>query len=285
MSRIVPEAWLPECAMKRIITHWTAGAYHASAVDREHYHIIIEGDGKLVRGDRSIRDNVSTADDTYAAHTRGCNTGSIGVACAAMQGAIQQPFFAGDYPLTREQYDALALVAADLCEFYAIPVEPTTVLNHGEVEATLHIPQHQKWDICVLPWNPSMVAGAFMRNQIKGALHGEPIGAAGAPITVEIDGKVVSDEAFLSKGDCFVPLRAVAEARGWMIADICRGWSCVTATVMLRHDQSRDLTLALRGDRAYARARNVAAMAGWPAPDYIAATRQLIFLTYGKEAC
>jgi hypothetical protein len=46
---------------------------------KEHYHFIIEGDGTVIKGDHDISDNVSTADDDYAAHTRACNTGSIGV--------------------------------------------------------------------------------------------------------------------------------------------------------------------------------------------------------------
>ncbi|MFM7792042.1 MAG: hypothetical protein ACKO90_29360, partial [Microcystis panniformis] len=66
---IVPTAWMPNCSMKRIIIHWTAGEHKASSNDKSHYHILIEDDGKLVRGTHSIKDNVSTADNVYAAHT------------------------------------------------------------------------------------------------------------------------------------------------------------------------------------------------------------------------
>ena len=48
---IVPADWMPNCNMKRIVCHWTAGGYRAGDHDRESYHILIEGDGRLVRGD------------------------------------------------------------------------------------------------------------------------------------------------------------------------------------------------------------------------------------------
>ena len=75
------------CDMTYVTLHWTAGAYVASAADKEHYHIIVESDGKLVRGDKPISANVSTADDNYAAHTASANTKNIGIACGCMAGA------------------------------------------------------------------------------------------------------------------------------------------------------------------------------------------------------
>ena len=56
--------------MERIIMHWTAGTHTASEVDKEHYHLLIEGDGRVVFGDYEISDNESVADNRYAAHTR-----------------------------------------------------------------------------------------------------------------------------------------------------------------------------------------------------------------------
>src|SRR5262245_9659283 len=77
MASVVNPAWMQPVHMKRIIAHWSAGMHRASDLDKEHYHIIVEADGRLVRGDHDISDNLTTADDDYAAHTRGCNTGSI----------------------------------------------------------------------------------------------------------------------------------------------------------------------------------------------------------------
>ena len=152
---IVPEDWMPDCAMLRVIAHWTAGAYTVSSTDKQHYHIIVDGDGKLFRGDNSIADNVSTADDDYAAHTKNCNTQSIGISVACMAGAIESPFNAGRYPITQLQWETLAQVAAELCRKYDIAVTPYSVLQHGEVEDNLGIAQDGKWDICKLPWEPS----------------------------------------------------------------------------------------------------------------------------------
>ena len=76
---LIKPSWMPKCKMDRIILHWTAGAYTASSIDKQHYHILVEGDGGLVRGDHTIDDNVNTKDDDYAAHTRGANTRAIGV--------------------------------------------------------------------------------------------------------------------------------------------------------------------------------------------------------------
>lgn len=150
----VPADWMPWCHMLRIVVHWSAGANKASGLDREHYHIVIEGDGTLVRGNKSIADNVKTTDGVYAAHTLGLNSQSIGVSLAAMAGAEQSPFKAGSAPITKTQWLMLPSVLADLCRRYSIPVTRQTVLSHAEVQPTLGIKQKGKWDIA---WVPGMV--------------------------------------------------------------------------------------------------------------------------------
>src|SRR5690606_4721246 len=109
-ANVIPTSWMPWAKMRGIVVHWSAGANKASALDKEHYHIIIEGDGALVRGDHTILDNQSAADGKYAAHTRGCNTGFIGVSLAGMRGAKESPFNAGPSPITRAQWDMLPKV-------------------------------------------------------------------------------------------------------------------------------------------------------------------------------
>lgn len=140
--------------MQRIILHWSAGSYAASALDREHYHFIITGTGAEVAGEFAPEDNLSTK-TPYAAHTRHCNTGSIGVAVAAMHGAVERPFNPGRYPITDAQMVGLAETVARLCREYSIPVTRKTVLTHAEVQPTLGIKQNGKWDIC---WIPGMSA-------------------------------------------------------------------------------------------------------------------------------
>jgi hypothetical protein len=151
MARITPEK-MPSCEMARVIVHWTAGTYKASALDREHYHILIEGDGTVVYGVHGIDANGKPVREPRASHTRNCNTGSIGVAVCCMKDAREKPFSAGSFPMTIAQWQTMAEVVGELCAHYRIPVTPRTVLAHGEVQAVLKIEQLQKWDPLVQPW-------------------------------------------------------------------------------------------------------------------------------------
>lgn len=137
--------------MQRIIMHWSAGTHTVSNLDREHYHFIVDGAGKVHTGKHTPEDNLRTGDGRYAAHTRGCNTGSIGVAVAAMAGAVERPFNAGKFPITPAQVTALVKLVRDLAGKYGIPITRETVLSHAEVERTLKIKQRGKIDITWLP--------------------------------------------------------------------------------------------------------------------------------------
>lgn len=153
---MIPQDWMPAANMKRVIVHWTAGSHKATEFDRAHYHILIEADGKLVRGKPAIDLNAGPIKPGYAAHTLNCNTGSIGVSLCCMAGAIESPFNPGSAPMTKEQWDKLATVVADLCRYYKIPVTPETVLSHAEVQQNLGIQQRGKWDIARLAFDPSV---------------------------------------------------------------------------------------------------------------------------------
>jgi N-acetyl-anhydromuramyl-L-alanine amidase AmpD len=156
MPKIIPNTWLPDANMERIICHWTAGGHRASDVDRSHYHILIEKNGTLVHGFHEIDDNENVSDEDYAAHVKGKNTNSIGITVCGMAGAHESPFDAGPYPMTRVQWEAMAQVAAELCQRYGLAVTPQTVLGHGEVERYLGVDQDDKWDPLKLPWNPGL---------------------------------------------------------------------------------------------------------------------------------
>ncbi|BCH33111.1 hypothetical protein MesoLjLc_50410 [Mesorhizobium sp. L-8-10] len=151
---MIPSDWMPDAAIARIILHWTAGSHKATDFDRKHYHVLIEGDGKPVKGFPSIAANsLPRAKSGYAAHTLNCNTGSIGLSMCAMAGSNERPFKPGSYPLTKSQWDAASTAAADLCKRYKISVSPKTVLSHAEVQANLGIRQRGKWDIAILPFD------------------------------------------------------------------------------------------------------------------------------------
>lgn len=217
---LIKKDWMPNCAMKRIICHWTAGAYRVSSHDKACYHILIEKDGNLVRGTHSIADNVSTADGVYAAHTLGCNTGSIGVSICAMQGAFEKPFDPGRFPMLEVQWQTMAQVVAELCQFYRIPVTPRTVLGHGEVQGNLGIMQKGKWDPMVLPWDLRMSmtqVGNFLRTLVQNYMEGGiELEEVPSPVEVSIRGKKFA-EAFISNGSSYVRIRPVATTFGRVI--------------------------------------------------------------------
>ncbi|MDQ7775242.1 MAG: N-acetylmuramoyl-L-alanine amidase [Paracoccus aminovorans] len=137
--------------MDRIILHWSAGTHSVSALDRQHYHFIIDGGGAVHDGDHPPEANERPVAGKYAAHTLNCNTGSIGVSLAAMAGAVEAPFNQGRYPITDAQVEALVSLCARLCVRYGIAVTRKTVLSHAEVQPSLGIKQRGKWDIAWLP--------------------------------------------------------------------------------------------------------------------------------------
>lgn len=175
--------------MIRIVIHWTGGSHTANNSDKRHYHFIIEGDGTIVEGNHPPESNAvirnPTDGSTYAAHTRNLNTGSIGIALAAMRGAQERPFNAGPSPITEAQLDALARLTAHLCTKYGIPLQRDTVLTHAEVQPTLKIAQRGKWDI---RWVPGMTGvgdpvavGDGLRDRVASALLAKPVANSERP--------------------------------------------------------------------------------------------------------
>lgn len=158
--------------LQRIIGHWTAGGYAVGDAVK-HYHFIIDGEGRVVEGSLAPEDNISTSDGRYTPHTLAANTGAIGVAVAAMAGAVESPFQWGPAPLRQVQMDAYYPLVAKLARQYGIPVGRRTVLTHAEVQPTLGIAQRGKWDIRVLPGmtkpGDAVAVGDIIRNHVLAA--------------------------------------------------------------------------------------------------------------------
>ena len=160
---------LPDAVMKRIVIHWTAGSYVASALDREHYHFIVDGQDQIIRGLHSVTDNVNVSgksSDDYAAHTKNLNSGSIGISLAAMAGAVEGKSH-GRYPILMSQFVTMVKLVAFLSLRYGIEVTPQTILTHAEVQPTLGVKQAGKWDITVLPFNADVVGAIPVGNYIR----------------------------------------------------------------------------------------------------------------------
>jgi len=151
--------------MKRIICHWSAGSYVPSALDKQHYHYLIDGDGEVHRGFYAPEDNLDTRDGRYAAHTRHLNRDSIGIALCAMAGATEKDF--GRFPIKQAQWDALVKLIRNVCEEYNIPVSRKTVLSHAEVQITLAVEQRGKWDISVSPLTGKFLDPLLAGDQLR----------------------------------------------------------------------------------------------------------------------
>ncbi len=214
---VIPLEWLPRARPERIICHWTGGAYDAGELDRQHYHLLIEGDGSVRRGRHAISANDRPIRGAYAPHTRGRNTGSIGVAVCCMAGARERPFDPGRFPMRREQWRRMAAVVAQLCVHYGIAVTPRTVLGHGEVEHQLQVPQRAKWDPLALPWQAELdlhAAGERFREEVRAlvAAPEEAVEEAEPPLALatELDG---AELAGTLDFDCAARLSLEALAR------------------------------------------------------------------------
>jgi hypothetical protein len=155
--------------LKGVVAHWAVTKYKADQTSKQHYHFIYEGDGTEVVGNHTPEANIYTGDGVYAAHTKGCNTGFIGVSCAAMFGANSVTDY-GNFPITEKQFLAMCRGIARLCKKYGIPVTTKTVLSHAEVQPVLGIQQNGKWDIAVLPFaklTNAKACGDLMRAKVK----------------------------------------------------------------------------------------------------------------------
>ena len=158
--------------MNKIIIHWTAGTYQPNTTDLEHYHFLIDGEGKKHNGKYKPEDNENCNDGKYAAHTGGGNTGAIGVSMCAMAG-FNSAASCGNYPITPVQLEACFKLRAELCKKYNIPVENVWThyefgINHPDTTS------HGKIDIIYLPPYPLVKrneVGGFIRSKIRWYLN------------------------------------------------------------------------------------------------------------------
>lgn len=156
--------------MKKIIIHWSAGAYKPNKIDLDHYHFLVDNLGNVFNGNFIPEDNENCNDGKYAQHTGGGNTGAIGIAFCGMAGFVS-PNNIGNYPLTQIQCEALFKLASQLCKKYNIPIDQEHVLTHYEFgKNNPKTSSFGKIDIIFLPPYPNITRnsiGNFIRNKIK----------------------------------------------------------------------------------------------------------------------
>lgn len=146
-----------------IVIHWTAGTYIPNATDKEHYHFLIDGNGRVIVGKYKPEDNLNCKDGTYAAHCGGGNTGRIGVALCGR--------YSNEYPIKRIQLEAMCKLVAQLCKQYSIAIGSDTVMTHSEFgHKNPHTTSFGKIDIdnlpCLALYNRRDV-GNWIRNKVN----------------------------------------------------------------------------------------------------------------------
>lgn len=199
-DKLIPADWLtPNILERRIICHWTVTSYVPDEASLDSYHIVIDGKGKPHAGRPLNR---------QAPHTWHYNS-AIGISLACMSG-YRSPSEPGPYPPKKEQWEALISIVRQLADHYQVPVEPSTILMHGEVYPILHVYQDGKWDIGWLPHLKlygERVCGDELRRRIAGQQDDN--------LRVKVGVKVHKDntrlEGLLFDASTLIPIRAFCE--------------------------------------------------------------------------
>lgn len=136
-------------AYNRITAHHTGGGHKPNATDLAAYPICIDGDGQPHQGRLPILANAvgrKLVAGQYYPHTRGLNSGNLGIAICAMAGGDWgNPRGSRAFPRL-VQIDALIDEMAKRCREFGITPSRQHTLSHAEVEPTLGVKQKQKWD-------------------------------------------------------------------------------------------------------------------------------------------
>jgi hypothetical protein len=200
----------PSSSLKNIVVHWTAGGQKADDFEKEFYHFLIEGDGKVVEGKYPPTSNEPDrirAGLPYAAHVFAFNSGSVGVALCA---------YPERYDITDRQLTSLVEVCVELCKAYNIPPVRQHLLSHMEV-SELYVDQGGKWDISYCPilgitgknYKAARDFGDWLRKKVASRLSPLP------SVTLVLKGKEYS--GFLMDGSSYFPLRKISEDLGWKL--------------------------------------------------------------------
>lgn len=152
--------------LQRICLHWTAGGLTPNAVDKKHYHFIVDFEGVVHVGIYKPEANGKQLSnrDKYAAHCGGGNSFTIGIAvCGGPKG-----FKFGTF--TQASLESACKKIAECCKTYGIKVSAETVYTHYEFGL-----RHKgtdsagKVDINQIPWDPTIkpnAVGNYIRQRV-----------------------------------------------------------------------------------------------------------------------
>jgi N-acetyl-anhydromuramyl-L-alanine amidase AmpD len=157
--------------MKRIIIHWTAGTNYPCSTDLEHYHYLIDKDGKLYNGKYKPEDNEDCTDKKYAQHCGGGNTGAIGISLCGMYVPTGVAVQKTKYPLTAVQCERAFKLIAELAKKYNIAITSDNIMTHYEFgKKNPKTSSYGKIDIIYLPPYTTITAnkmGDFIRGKVR----------------------------------------------------------------------------------------------------------------------
>lgn len=159
----------------RIHWHWTAGDDAITIQpgpnndEGDHYNDVWDAEGKHFKGGAPAIDQAFyTPDGRGVSHTLSANTGAIGLSVAAMGDSTSSGNLVsmGKWPLNWVQLDAMLKTTMAYCKEFDVRPSKWTTLSHAEIQPTLGIFQKGKWDIRVLPDNPTKLLDAVIAGDI-----------------------------------------------------------------------------------------------------------------------
>ncbi len=185
-----PAARIP--GIERMVLHWTAGesdipdggGHAARPKELRRYHILIEHDEgptpdplddeirvlagvPIERNAGKVSAPAAHNDpDGYAAHVRGFNSGSVGLALCGMRGAVdyrrgdRTDVDPGPSPISIRQVEVMIATAVQFLVIWGFNPTPDRLFTHWEAGFLHNRPQGGRWDI---GWIPGY---SFRREQV-----------------------------------------------------------------------------------------------------------------------
>lgn len=191
----------PIVGIERMILHWTAGesdipnggSHFAAPDEYRRYHILVEHDEgetpdpaddlihvlagvPIERNAGSVKGMHGAHNDPekgYAAHTRGFNSGSLGLSLCGMRGAVDYrpggDVDPGPSPISSRQVEVMVGLIVQFCQLWGYSPTEDRVFTHWEAGAIHDRPQGGRWDIS---WIPGHVftrrdVGPWIRRQVS----------------------------------------------------------------------------------------------------------------------
>jgi hypothetical protein len=112
--------------------HWTGGRYVPNAVDKNGYHLLVDGKGRLY----ATTEDLAEGKD----HTFGRNGGAVAIAlCGLWQASPDRQGLAQGtgYPIAAAQVETMARAVCALCGELGLPIDIGHVLTHAEAADNL----------------------------------------------------------------------------------------------------------------------------------------------------